>query len=190
MLSAVVSQSTGMSVSLSFTIANNLCSLALENKLSQPKSMPQANGSAHPNPRQNCRLNFFLFFFFFLILIFVPQPGIGPTLAALEAQSLNHWTAREVPKLLSRNWQWLARVVRKGKIHVCGYHWICRQAMECKYLVTENWLPGADGVSVWLSWGPFCTSHVYMGPLFPSKQRVRGLAPLLLTELLERNVSF
>ena len=135
--------------------------------------------------------SFFSFlFFFFLILIFVPQPGIGPTLAALEAQSLNHWTAREVPKLLSRNWQWLARVVRKGKIHVCGYHWICRQAMECKYLVTENWLPGADGVSVWLSRGPFCTSHVYMGPLFPSKQRVRGLAPLLLTELLERNVSF
>ena len=28
--------------------------------------------------------------------ILVPQPGIKPTLPALEAQSLNHWTARKV----------------------------------------------------------------------------------------------
>ena len=26
-----------------------------------------------------------------------PQPGIEPVPFALEAQSLNHWTAREVP---------------------------------------------------------------------------------------------
>ena len=29
--------------------------------------------------------------------ILVPQPGIEPTPPALEAQSLNHWTTREVP---------------------------------------------------------------------------------------------
>ena len=29
--------------------------------------------------------------------ILVPQPGIAPAPAALEAQSLNHWTVREVP---------------------------------------------------------------------------------------------
>ena len=29
--------------------------------------------------------------------ILVPQPGIEPTPPAEEAQSLNHWTAREVP---------------------------------------------------------------------------------------------
>ena len=29
--------------------------------------------------------------------ILVPQPGIEPRLLALEAQSPNHWTAREVP---------------------------------------------------------------------------------------------
>ena len=29
--------------------------------------------------------------------ILVPQPGIEPVPPALEAQSLNHWTAREVP---------------------------------------------------------------------------------------------
>ena len=29
--------------------------------------------------------------------ILVPQPGIEPLLPATEAQSLNHWTTREVP---------------------------------------------------------------------------------------------
>ena len=28
--------------------------------------------------------------------ILVPQPGIEPMLSAVEGQSLNHWTAREV----------------------------------------------------------------------------------------------
>ena len=32
--------------------------------------------------------------------ILVPRPGMEPALPALEAQSLNHWTAREVPVLL------------------------------------------------------------------------------------------
>ena len=30
--------------------------------------------------------------------ILVPQPGIEPVPPAVEAQSLNHWTAREVPR--------------------------------------------------------------------------------------------
>ena len=29
--------------------------------------------------------------------ILLPQPGIEPTPPALEVQSLNHWTTREVP---------------------------------------------------------------------------------------------
>ena len=29
--------------------------------------------------------------------ILVPQPGIEPVPPAVEARSLNHWTAREVP---------------------------------------------------------------------------------------------
>ena len=29
--------------------------------------------------------------------ILVPRPGINPVPPALEARSLNHWTAREVP---------------------------------------------------------------------------------------------
>ena len=57
-----------------------------------------------------CSLYFFVFFFllkkFFLPChmahgILVPQPGIKPTPPALEGQSLNHWTAREVPLLCS-----------------------------------------------------------------------------------------
>ena len=31
----------------------------------------------------------------------VPRPGSGPTSPVLEAQSLNHWPAREVPGFLS-----------------------------------------------------------------------------------------
>ena len=33
--------------------------------------------------------------------ILVPQPGIEPTPPAVEAQSRNHWTAREVPPFLN-----------------------------------------------------------------------------------------
>ena len=45
---------------------------------------------------------FFSFFTFFLphvtaCGILVYQPGIEPTTPALEAQSLNHWTNRDVP---------------------------------------------------------------------------------------------
>ena len=45
-----------------------------------------------------------LFFFFWPCLahgIIVPRPGIEPASPALKAQSLNHWTAREVPSLTS-----------------------------------------------------------------------------------------
>ena len=50
------------------------------------------------------------FFFFFLAMpcsgILVPRPGIKPTPPALEAWSLNHWTAREAPIYPSLNWIW------------------------------------------------------------------------------------
>ena len=49
-------------------------------------------------------LFYFLNFFFWpcptACGILLPWPGIEPTTPAVEAQSLNHWTAREVPKLL------------------------------------------------------------------------------------------
>ena len=31
--------------------------------------------------------------------ILAPQPGVETALPALEAQSLNHWTVREVPRI-------------------------------------------------------------------------------------------
>ena len=50
-------------------------------------------------------LMIYLFFNFYLLAtpcmacgILVPQPGIEPMSPAVETQSLNHWTAREVPK--------------------------------------------------------------------------------------------
>ena len=47
---------------------------------------------------------FVCFFIFWLCHeargILVPQTGIEPTAPALEARSLNHWTAREVPSML------------------------------------------------------------------------------------------
>ena len=49
------------------------------------------------------RLQHFILFFNFFWLhraafgLLVPQPGIEPVPPALEVQSLNHWTAREVP---------------------------------------------------------------------------------------------
>ena len=43
----------------------------------------------------------FFFFFFWprrvACAILVPRPGIEPTPPEVEAQSLNHWTIREVP---------------------------------------------------------------------------------------------
>ena len=47
----------------------------------------------------------FCFMFWFLVCeacgILAPKPGIEPAPPALEAQSLNHWTAREVPSVVS-----------------------------------------------------------------------------------------
>ena len=44
-------------------------------------------------------LNFYLFFWPCLLAcrILVPQPGIEPMSPAVETQTLNHWTAREIP---------------------------------------------------------------------------------------------
>ena len=54
-------------------------------------------------------LLFFLKIFLYLAVLdlrcgtqdLVPQPGIEPRPPAMEVQSLNHWTAQEVPQLCS-----------------------------------------------------------------------------------------
>ena len=56
------------------------------------------------SPPHLCFPQLCLFFFFFFLLFghamwHLPRPGIKPTPAAVEVQSLNHWTTREVPKL-------------------------------------------------------------------------------------------
>ena len=45
------------------------------------------------------RLSLILFFGSTARGILVPQPGIKPVQPALEAQSVNHWTARKAPRL-------------------------------------------------------------------------------------------
>ena len=58
-----------------------------------------------PSFLDNIYFIFYNFFYLFIYLwprhaacgILVPWPGIKPVPPALEAQSLNHWTAREVP---------------------------------------------------------------------------------------------
>ena len=49
--------------------------------------------------------------------ILVPQPGIESTPLALEAQSLNHWPAREVP-------HFVGGIVERIK------HWVIRKAID------------------------------------------------------------
>ena len=82
--------------------------------------MSGCNGNLLTPPKpvalcRNCRCSFvvfysltksatFLFFFHFLVIprglwVLVPWPGIKPVRPALAAQSLNHWTTREVPTL-------------------------------------------------------------------------------------------
>ena len=63
-------------------------------------------GGSTENPDFHVKPTTFFFFFFFLIFwphcaacgILVLRPGLEPAPPAEEAQSLNHWTTREVPK--------------------------------------------------------------------------------------------
>ena len=63
--------------------------------------MPSDSLHVLEEARERCGLSFFLFFFLWTghtaCGILVPQLRIEPTPAALEAQSLTRWTAREIP---------------------------------------------------------------------------------------------
>ena len=109
---------------------------------------------------------------------------LANNLPSLEREKLSglksKWECPSKPKaglravLLLRNCPRLAAVLREGKICVSGYHWICRQSMECKCLVTEEWLPRANGTLVWLPLGSFCISHVCRLPSSLSKGEPEG----------------
>ena len=45
-----------------------------------------------------------VWFYFLALLCLVPQPGIEPVTLAAEAQSLNHWTTKEVPPEIYFQW--------------------------------------------------------------------------------------
>ena len=68
-------------------------------------------------------------FFFFLIFwprytacgILVPWPGMEPAPREVAAQSLNHWTAREVPKISILMGKEL--MIKNKIIDILIYHW-------------------------------------------------------------------
>ena len=52
--------------------------------------------------------------------ILIPQPGIEPMLPAVEAQSPNHWTTREVPCLYILN-----RLLSRTDLENCLSYFLC-----------------------------------------------------------------
>ena len=63
-------------------------------------SSAAAGQRALPVCQALCRVSFFFWPCRTACGILVPQPGIEPASPALEAQSLDHWTTREVPQSL------------------------------------------------------------------------------------------
>ena len=84
-------------------LAGYLCLLQLELNIS--RFGPATNKISLQNTLHYPHfLSFFFFFFFLTVLhgmILVSQPGIESVPPALEVQSLNHWTAREVSHFLN-----------------------------------------------------------------------------------------
>ena len=60
--------------------------------------------------------------------ILVPRPGIKPTPPAVEARSLNHWTAREVPECIQFQTQWKCNSMAGSMWNTCEktyiFYWI------------------------------------------------------------------
>ena len=52
------------------------------------------------------QLNVPFVFFSAACRIFIPGPGIEPGTPAVEAQSLNRWTSREIPRIFHFDWQY------------------------------------------------------------------------------------
>ena len=63
--------------------------------------------------------------------ILVPQPGIEPVSPALEARSLNHWTAREVP-----DWHSLILMISVSLLLARGLLWehVCLRGVCMVYV--------------------------------------------------------
>ena len=69
-------------------------------------------------------LSFFVFTFWLHRAaggILVPQPGIQPAPPAVEAWSLNHWAAREVPKGPISKYNPILRVLGAGGVRASTY---------------------------------------------------------------------
>ena len=85
--------------------------------------------------------------------ILVPQPGIKPTPPAVEARSLNHWTAREVPGISSLMCPLLSS-------HYCSHLSGC--SLHC-LLHLDGWrpqLPRCSGQEPWSCPSHHSSSHI------------------------------
>ena len=79
---------------------------------------------AHSNLCSSPLIKSLSLFFYFLVThvacgILVPQLGIEPKPPALEAQSPNHWTIREVPLL-----KMIKEAPEIGSVHLEELHWV------------------------------------------------------------------
>ena len=93
---------------------------------------------------------YFLFFLFFYWScsaacgILVPQQGIEPAPPALEAQSLNHWTTREVPQNVHFQWsldiRWLPPSWQNSLLQTqtCYYSKILWIVLEIRVICLKN----------------------------------------------------
>ena len=85
----------------------------------------------------------YLFFHFWLCHkaygILVPWPEIEPTPPALEAQSPNHWTAREVPTYLFDTWLMYHHFLQK-------IFWFSLSRMMCSL---PSWTSNVPGIPWW-----------------------------------------
>ena len=70
--------------------------------------------------------------------ILVPRPGIEPAPLALEAQSLNHWTAREVPKVTTSMYETLRKIIISLSARSISYINFAEILKQKKSNVKEN----------------------------------------------------
>ena len=79
--------------------------------------------------------------------ILAPRPGIKPKPLAVETPSINHWTAREVPKILSSK----GRIFKVTKILRGGVSSILQTPVNIKYFYTPVISPQNEKKNIYIT---------------------------------------
>ena len=114
-------------------------------------------------------LNFLIFVVLKACGISVPQPRVKPVPLALEAWSLNHWTAREVPWILLKMCQWVEFLG-----HVVTLSNFLR---SCPTISHSRWAILASQVALVVESPPADTGDVRGAGLIPGSGRSPGGGP-------------